>query len=315
VNILKGIAAFTGWLTGALAGVGAILYAFGYLITRAHLSFLGVYGLFDQNNVYFIQEGAMFVLVIGELIARTLLPLLVTLGVAALLIGGIAFMLTRYLARSAPGLAERGNQWKGSLVRWREHALLTRSVYVALLMLFLFHADTYLFAFNYPLLISNVLYSEPNTTDAVGGTDPKTREIRNWLIEGNEAKAHAYFLNLLWGDVLAGLLLLAVWHITFGWQWRTLWVSWFLVGFMIYSLSLPMTYGVLVRSTKYPVVTLNTTDEKLTRGLGTLFLLNKSDKEFVVWDAQGRQLVWIPESEVKRADIRKVESLFRPGQL
>jgi hypothetical protein len=62
VNLLKGIAVVSGWLTGALAGVGAILYALGYLVIRAHRNFLRVSGLFDQSNFFLVQEGAMFLL-------------------------------------------------------------------------------------------------------------------------------------------------------------------------------------------------------------------------------------------------------------
>src|SRR5579862_5065714 len=86
MSLLKGIAAFSGWLTGALAGVGAILYALGYLVTRAHLNFLGVSGLFDQSNFFFVQEGAMFLADVAVIIARTLLSLVVVLGTIAVLL-------------------------------------------------------------------------------------------------------------------------------------------------------------------------------------------------------------------------------------
>lgn len=38
------VRAFVVGLGGALAGITAILYACGYLVTRAHLSLLGLYG-------------------------------------------------------------------------------------------------------------------------------------------------------------------------------------------------------------------------------------------------------------------------------
>ena len=100
MSLLKGIAAFTGWLTGALAGVGAILYALGYLVTRAHLNFLGVSGLFDQSNFFFVQEGAMFLLDISVIAARTLLPIVVVLGVIAAVLSIIGYRVGRLLAVS-----------------------------------------------------------------------------------------------------------------------------------------------------------------------------------------------------------------------
>lgn len=42
MNILKAVAKFIGWLSGSLAGIGAILTVFGYLITIANLRLLGL---------------------------------------------------------------------------------------------------------------------------------------------------------------------------------------------------------------------------------------------------------------------------------
>lgn len=313
VSLLKGIAAFSGWLTGALAGVGAILYALGYLITRAHLNFLGVSGLFEQNNFFFIQEGAMFLLDSAVIIAQTLLRILVVLGIIGMALGVCGYGIARLVTRRAPRLTDRTSRWKEAMSRWREHLLLCQLLYAALLLLFFLHSDKYLDEFNRPLQISNVLYGQSGTQSADDARDPRTTELRKWLLEGNETQAHAYFFNLLFGEVLAGLLLMTAWQITDGWRWRPLWVSWFVISFIIYTASLPMMYGVLWVSTKYPVVTLGSTDEALTRGLGTLFLLSKTDTEFVVWDAKGKRLLWIPKSEIKWADVRRVGNLFGPA--
>lgn len=312
MSLLKGIAAFSGWLTGALAGVGAILYALGYLVTRAHLNFLGLSGLFDQNNFFFIQEGAMFLLDIAVILARTLLPIVVVLSIIAAALVAAEYGITQILARRAPSLAERANGWKDAMLSWREHLLLCQLLYAALLILFFVHTDTYLDEFNRPLQISNVLYGESGI-GTPASSDSKTAELRKWLLEGNEKRTHTYFFNLLFGEVLAGLLLMMAWQVTDGWRWQPMWVSWFVISFIIYSASLPMMYGVLWVSAKYPIVTFSSPDVTLTRGLGTLYLLSKSDTEFVVWDAQGKRLLWIPKNEVKWADVRRVGNLFGPA--
>ena len=78
-KLVAGTRAFIVWLGGALAGITAILYATGYLITRAHLSLLGLYGVVDFGNDYIVQEGAKFFLVTGYSFGRTVaLPLLRT---------------------------------------------------------------------------------------------------------------------------------------------------------------------------------------------------------------------------------------------
>jgi hypothetical protein len=312
VNLLKGIAAFSGWLTGALAGVGAILYALGYLVTRAHLNFLGVSGLFDQSNFFFIQEGAMFLLDVAVIIARTLLPIVVVLGIIAAVLVVAGYGIARILASRAPSLTERMNQWKDVMLSWREHLLLCQVLYAALLMLFFVHTDTYLNDFNRPLQISNVLYGESGIGITVS-SDPKTVALRKSLLQGDEKLTHTYFFNLLFGEVLAGLLLMMAWHVTDGWRWQPMWVSWFVISFIIYSASLPMMYGVLWVSAKYPIITFSSPDDTLTHGLGTLYLLSKTDTEFVVWDAQGKRLLWIPKDEIKWADVKRVGNLFGPA--
>jgi hypothetical protein len=164
--------------------------------------------LFDQSNFFFIQEGAMFLLDVAVIIARTLLPIVVVLGIiaAVLVVGG--YGIARILASRAPSLAERMNQWKDVMLSWREHLLLCQVLYAVLLMLFFVHTDTYLNDFNRPLQISNVLYGESGIGTTVS-SDPKTVALRKSLLQGDEKLTHAYFSNLLFGEVLAGLLLMA----------------------------------------------------------------------------------------------------------
>jgi hypothetical protein len=91
---------------------------------------------------------------------------------------------------------------------WREHLLLCQVLNAALLMLFVVHTDTYLNDFSRPLQISDVLYGESGIGTTVS-SDPKTVALRKSLLQGDEKLTHAYFSNLLFGEVLAGLLLMA----------------------------------------------------------------------------------------------------------
>jgi len=66
VKLLRGIAVAVGWLSGSLAGISAVVYACGYLITRAQLHLFGVSGFFPLSADHFMQEGAKFLVVIGQ---------------------------------------------------------------------------------------------------------------------------------------------------------------------------------------------------------------------------------------------------------
>src|SRR5947209_15481374 len=67
IDIVARTRAFIVGLGSALAGITAILYACGYLVTPTHLSLLGLYGLIDFNNDYVLQEGAKFFPVTAKL--------------------------------------------------------------------------------------------------------------------------------------------------------------------------------------------------------------------------------------------------------
>ena len=64
-SLVVGVKGFLVWLGGSLASITAVFYATGYLITRAHLSMLGLHGVLDFDNHYIVQEGGKFFLVVG----------------------------------------------------------------------------------------------------------------------------------------------------------------------------------------------------------------------------------------------------------
>jgi hypothetical protein len=308
VNFLRNIAGFLGWLAGALAGVGAVLYALGYLIFSAHLKFLGIYGMLDENSAYFVREGGIFVADVVMDIAQVLLPLSSIIGVFALLAAGLRFWLAPRLRKWFPALYEREGRWWGAFLRWPKWREL---FYVVLFLLFLEHSGWYLNQFNRPLLISSALYGACCASNSAKADDKEMVELREFLLGGNEEQRDTYFLNLLWGEALSGLLLFSAWRVTAGWKSRRLLLSWFVLGFLIYSVLLPMDYGVLINSTQYPVITLNPKDDAaLTKDFGKLFLISRTAEDFIVWDARTKEIVWVPKSELKRAQVAGVEDLF-----
>ena len=306
LSLVRTIAAFVGWLTGALAGVGAILYSLGYLIFSAHLKFLGVSGILDESGAHFIQEGGVFAAdVILQMLRSYALPLLSIVGVFAVLLVGPGAWLAEGLARLFPALPKTEGRWQSALVRWPIWRELS---YIALFLLFLLHANVFLDRFSSPLSISSALF---DTQIAARPAD--TKMAPPLLVGGEPQSSIDRFRLLSFGYALSGLFLFGAWHITAGWRFRGLLLSWFLLGFLLFSLLLPMDYGVLIYSTQYPVITLSS-EKALTQGLGNkLFLLSKTDQDFVVWDKQGKQLVWFPTNQLNRALIGRVEELLGQG--
>src|SRR5262249_31612738 len=179
MNLLKAITVSIGWLSGSLVGIGAILYAFGYLITRAQQHLLGLDGLSIYDNEHFLQEGAKFFVATGELILDALLILLVAalvLAAATLLVFGLMRGLWGIVPARVAALwlsTVSGVQALHGRLPWPW----AFSGYLLLLALLLFYLLTYRQMFMPPLKISNLLYAETFRAPpgaAAGGSRGKT---------------------------------------------------------------------------------------------------------------------------------------------
>jgi hypothetical protein len=306
MELLRLIGKFIAWLTGSLAGIAAVLYACGYLVTRAHLNFLGLYGLFEYSNEHFIQEGGKFLLALTHEGARRALSLLVTSGLLWLgllvLISGVLKLVPAF-----SGLVDKGKIW---LSRLQGSTFLRRLLYSFLLFLLILHSEKYHESFTSPLMVSNLLYQTAAPSLTATDQEKEVAKITSWLLNGDAESAYTNFRDLLWADVLAAGLLVLGWRSTWGWRLHVLATAPFLISFLIYTISLPMAYGVLVRPTKYPVIVLTPGQDPLPSSQGILFLLKKTDHEFVVWDSGRRVVLWIPKNSVTRAEVTSVGGLF-----
>ena len=142
LTLLGGFRSLLLWIGGALAGITALLYTCGYLVTRAHLSMLGLHGLVSYGNDYFLQEGAKFFIAAGYEVLRTLLPLVAVLGAGIL----VLIALGRAMRNTRAGVAV-----KAAAVRWYERGRWRYALIVVLYVGLLSHADRYLVEFERPL--------------------------------------------------------------------------------------------------------------------------------------------------------------------
>lgn len=303
-NLISGTRAFIIWLGGSLAGIGAIFYTAGYLVTRAHLSLLGLYGLVDFGNDYLFQEGAKFFLVTGYALVRNVaLPLLAVFG-AVIVAAAILRLLLRARARRwwrsarerVPAFGADG--WPRTLA------------FVALFVAFLGHSEAFLGKFQQPLCIANLLYANAGDEKCSAPMQRAADELRTALLNQDETLLGGAFQELLLGMALAAALAYATWRVTRPWRWRAWCVAPPLLAAALYLILLPMDYGVLQRPINYPRIAL-TLDEKAAFAMrGPVFLLNKTAGDFVVWDAPSRKLFWIPAGSVKRAEVDGAYDLF-----
>jgi hypothetical protein len=305
LHLLANTKAFVGWLGGALAGLAAIVYTAGYLIMRAHLSMLGLYGLIDFNHDYILQEGAKFFLAAGYTFGRNVaLPLLAVLGPPLLAAFALRLLLIHTRARS---------WWwrlRPRLPRFDAGGWLRVLAFGALFAAFVWHADTFLPQFQAPLCITNLLYADAGRAKCGAAIQSRADLLKAALLRRDEARLDDAFEELAIGMLLAAALAYLTWRVTCRWRSRRWCVAPPLLATALYLVLLPMDYGVLQRSINYPRIALALDDKTAFAFRGPLFLLNKSAGDFVIWDATVRKLYWIPAASVKRAEVDGAYDLF-----
>lgn len=297
-SFVDGVKSFLVWVAGAVAGITAILYACGYLVTRSHLAMLGLYGLVDFGADHFLQEGAKFAITAAYAVLRPLLSVVALLGLFMLAANGVWLSLANrplggWLKRTQGKLAS-----KVSPVSWRKLA------YLIFLGALLMHASYAFEYFESPLNVVNLLYADPATAKSGG--------LGALILAGERAKLHGHFEGLLWGTVLAAALTLGAWRAVAHLVHRRLMCLPFAVTLSLYVVTLPMDYGVLERPVNYGAVSFTSDPGILPQG-DNFYLLDKKSDGFVVWNKTTRRVVWVPASKIQRVEVRAVEPLFTKG--
>ena len=296
MNVFKEITALLGWLSGSLAGIAAVFYACGYLIKRAHLNLLGIGALFSFSEEQYMQEGARFVADMADLLARIALPLLMV----AIALAAVFFLLRR------TGLRQPMDAVKERLAELAERKpwLWRSAAFGALLVLLTLLIDRELALFGAPLAVSDLLFAPS------GGAGGDAGQIRQWLVTGDRTSLDNLYFNLTLAVIKGGALLLLAWRVVEPWRLRILLAAPFALTFLLSVLMLPMTYGVLKRPARFPLIVADSGSKMLAGVRGEVYLLDKTGDEFVLWDAEARRVVWLPRDEVKGAEIRRARFLF-----
>lgn len=296
MNVFKEITGIFGWLSGSLAGIAALFFACGYLIKRAHLNLLGISALFSFTEEQYMQEGARFVAEMADLLARIALPLLM-LAITLLAAG---FLLSRTPLRRR---LEPAGARVASFLECRRIACLC-AAYAALLVLLILLIDREIALFSAPLAVSDLLFSAPAAPGNEAG------QIRDWLLTGDRASLDNLYFNLTLSVIKGGVLLLLAWRVAESWRLRILLTAPFALAFLLSVLLLPMAFGVLKRPARFPPVVVQSDSKMLASVRGEVFLLDKTSDEFVLWEAAGRRVLWVPRDQVKSAQIGQARFLF-----
>ena len=153
--------------------------------------------------------------------------------------------------------------------------------------------------------------SHETRTAACGDADQKITALRKLITAGESQLLEEKFSELVSEQVAIGILLLLTWTLTRPWRWGLLTTAPFASVFLVSIAWLPFEYGKLELPNKFPQVFIQLKqphEDQLVKP-GLMYLLNKTDSEFVLWDPRERRVLWVPNEMISSAEISESRTL------
>lgn len=285
MKLLRDTAKFIAWLSGSIAGIGAMLYLLGYLVVISHLYRYGIGPLPGYDHRLYLEHGGRFLL---DLLNVHLLPPLLVLSLAIILVLALIALLRGWAQRHKHRLS--GLHYAMGRVRERLSTLHGGSLaYALLLVLFLLFIDTALELLRAPLNEAELLFA--------GQPFLSTPDV-----------ARAQFDIILGVELVILLFLLLSSRLTRGWRRRALGMAPFVLPGLVCLLLLPVSYGALVLDLMHHPVTLKPKVEG-----GPHYLLTATDRLLVIWDRKRKKLLWIPQGRLESLELGPREPILQPS--
>ena len=315
MELLQRLKESIAWLGGALAALTAICYTTGYYAFHAHLTMLGLGRVVDVAHEDMLLEGARFFFAVTAHLLQMVLALgagLASVLVLGALLGEIG-PLRRSWARLVVWLTER----RAALDVARP-ALISTLLLTVLVLLLIAHTDR----FFYPLLalgrIDSLLFRAalPATNDCSAlipfadiGLAPAVAAAL--LMQGERCASLLLgeFRRLLDGYLVLLIAISLAFSVNFPIRPAVLARVFRLVlavyG-MVYTLMLPVDFGILVRAAVYPVARLDFTNGMAVTGN----LMTRNDKNLLLWLPGERKATWYPSQTISTVQVIGQNNLF-----
>jgi len=284
-----------GPFVSSLGVLGVILYVSGYLISTAQLHLLGLGAVMSYSHDYYVQQGGRFLADLGA-----------TLTIIAIPFSAIALMI--YFAVPALRWVDehvihrQPRRDKGRLLSRAKKAAPALAYFGLLLCLALWTDDPQ--TYGAPLTASNLLFvGGPASAPSAKPSSELQPTVADLLFADDEEKLSAIFEGKL--AVWAWVVVLSViaYFVTYEWNWRRLALAPFVMLLFIYSLWLPMLYGVLKVPIRFPEITFREKGSPTESLEPPLFLLNKGDKDLLLFSVAQRKALLYEQSDVRELAI------------
>jgi len=315
MGLLQRLKESIAWLGGALAALTAICYATGYYAFHAHLTMLGLGRVVEFKHEDMLLEGARFFFAV----TAHLLQMTLALGAG----GAGALVLLALLGEIGP-LARRARhagQWlsaRRAALHAARPALKGTLLLTAVVALLIAHTDR----FFYPLLalgrIDGLLFraGAPAAAECRSLMAPDSNGLTpavaaSLLVQGERCGVFllAEFRRLL--DGYLALLIAVALSFSFDAPLRPPVLGRMVrlvlaVYAMVYTLLLPIAFGILVRAAVYPLASLEFKSGPPASGS----LMARNDKNLLLWLPAERQAVWYASEAVVRLQVTGQSNLF-----
>lgn len=276
---LKKLGALIIWLSGAAAGLTALLYAMGFIATLAHLNVLGIEGDFASREAFeYIGRGASAVWggVIGAVVP----------GLFVVLLWELISRIAVKLGKSRPA--------RPSL--FGDAVLVLAMIVVAVFGLRKFLVPA--------LDATSLLFA--NDVALCGYV---AGEMTEAIVRGDHMALGGHFLGVaVTVGIVASLAWLGARRMLRGGGSRIL-VALYAVTVIVMVLVIPVAHGVYL-DTVFPRVELAGDGVNGLGGGGPLRLLQHGDKGMLLWSTSAREVFWMPADGVQWLRVGDLEQLF-----
>jgi len=303
--VLKPFATFIAWISGSLAGISAVLYALGFVATKAADQVLGIgFDFATRDPVFYVARGSSLVM---RTVIISIWPALAVVGIAAVVRWACA-------ARASDGAPAEGSTGakvtsgpngdntaadatgdkvaKGSRLRRLGSASAPAVVSVAMLVL----AFAALSAFVIPALdFEGLLFTAPDPDRDC--TQPNGL-VTALMLQDHATLGRNFTLFALCAGLIAGAGIAL--RDSFLQEGRRAWLAVTgLAGFLT-LVGIPIAYGALVVEATAPTVRIAPAPAEAA---GPMRLLARSSSGALIWLETAREVLWVNGGAIQSLTI------------
>ena len=290
------LAGIVGWIGGSLAGLTALCYAAGYFVIHTHLTMLGFSGVVDVPADQLLLEGGRF---FYYTLAKVLLA-----GMVIVLIPTGFYLLAKSVYR-VPLIRDN------KCVRWLRQILtsdrtkLIEGYALPLLAIFLvvLHFNYYYDELATLQTLNNLAFLTPGKGPGIAG------EIAPMITSGSEVDRDnliATYLQIVFNFTAFIASLWIVIHRAGATPLGKIAKTFFILYTALLAASLPLAFGVLVRTPIYPAATVILKNGEKFQG----FLLQRSAEDILLWNPDARRNIAFDVADTSRVEAGDERDIF-----